>query len=77
MDRYIAQHRIVLQIVEVFDKCETNEPNEEESQRVIDLMQEMQTFGNPPEGMMKNLVPGMESAAGGEDTAMPSECKNM
>jgi peroxin-19 len=76
MDRYVAQHRIVIQIVDVFDKCESNEPNEEESQRVIDLMQEMQTFGNPPEGMMKTLVPGMDSGANGEE-AMPSECKNM
>ena len=73
LDRYFAQHKLVVQIVQIFETCEGNEPNEQDSQKIIDLMQEMQSHGNPPEGLMKSLVPEMDPPLGSE----ASECKNM
>lgn len=41
LDRYKKQYEIVLKIIVEFDKCQSNEPTEEESKRIMDLMQEV------------------------------------
>jgi peroxin-19 len=40
-DRFVKQHQIVVQIVRIFDTVESDEPSAEESQKIIDLMQEV------------------------------------
>ncbi|ORY53847.1 Pex19 protein [Rhizoclosmatium globosum] len=57
-ERYKAQHLIVVDIMKVYD--DESVTGDEEQKRVGDLMQKMQELGNPPEGIMKELTPGME-----------------
>lgn len=39
--RFVKQHKIVLQIVSVFDGTAGEEPNSEESEKILELMQEV------------------------------------
>jgi hypothetical protein len=82
LERYNKQQVIIKQIIAVFDNSSTPEPNEEESQKVVDLMQEMQEvnthsnssqYGNPPEALMSAMVPGMD----GQTDQAPPDCKQM
>ncbi|KAJ3330712.1 Peroxisome chaperone and import receptor [Blyttiomyces sp. JEL0837] len=56
-ERYQKQHLIVKEILVVY---ESSLPKEEESKRVVELMQQMQECGNPPEAIIQDLAPGLE-----------------
>ncbi|KAI8904019.1 Pex19 protein [Gorgonomyces haynaldii] len=81
--RYEGQHKVIAEIVSVFEQS-GDELTPEENEKVTKLMQDMQAFGNPPEGLLKELAPGVDLGADGlppipgmEDGAPPPECKNM
>jgi hypothetical protein len=46
----------------------------------VELMQKMQSFGNPPEGLVEDLAPGMDMGGNGipngEEGGVP-DCKSM
>jgi peroxin-19 len=53
--------------------------NEEQAKVVVELMQKMQSFGNPPEGLVDDMAPGMEMGPDGLPNLpdnMP-DCKSM
>jgi peroxin-19 len=67
--KYQKQLEIITQIVDAFESQEGM--GEQETQKITDLMQEMQALGNPPEGLLKELTPTDASAE------MPPECNQM
>ncbi|KAJ3025162.1 UNVERIFIED_CONTAM: hypothetical protein HDU68_007410 [Siphonaria sp. JEL0065] len=61
--RFTSQHQIVVQIMKVYD--DDSVTGDEEQKQVGDLMQKMQELGNPPDGIMQDLTPGMEMGPDG------------
>jgi len=62
--RYELQLTCVQKIIAVFDDPAYDEKNAETSQKVIDLMSEMQTHGSPPSEITGPLPPGFDSMEG-------------
>ena len=60
LQKYTRQFDIVQEIVAIYDATPTNETSPEDSKKVVDLMQEMQSLGNPPEEILKELAPGLQ-----------------
>ncbi|KAI8813753.1 Pex19 protein [Cladochytrium replicatum] len=65
LEGYEKQFEIVKEIVALFDESESEESTPEESKKVADLMTKMQEYGDPPEDMMKELAPGLETGPDG------------
>ncbi|KAJ3017047.1 UNVERIFIED_CONTAM: hypothetical protein HDU68_011881 [Siphonaria sp. JEL0065] len=61
--RFTSQHQIVVHIMKVYD--DESVTGDEEQKQVGDLMQKMQELGNPPDGIMQDLTPGMEMGPDG------------
>ncbi|KAJ3291471.1 Peroxisome chaperone and import receptor [Borealophlyctis nickersoniae] len=60
LDKYRQQHVVIKEIVAIYDACPTEAASEEDSKKVVDLMQRMQDLGNPPEEILQELAPGLE-----------------
>ncbi|KAI8809114.1 Pex19 protein, partial [Cladochytrium replicatum] len=65
LEGYEKQYEIVKEIVALFDSSEGEESTPDESKKVSDLMTKMQEFGDPPEDMMQELAPGLETGPDG------------
>ncbi|KAI9190807.1 Pex19 protein [Polychytrium aggregatum] len=65
--RYMKQNAIVDEIVTIFDSSEA-EITAEQKQKIVELLQQMQECGSPPEGILQDLAPG---SAGGFPGALP------
>ncbi|KAJ1530041.1 Peroxisome chaperone and import receptor, partial [Cladochytrium tenue] len=61
-ERYQKQSEVIAEIARVF---EAKLPEKEEAKQVVELMQKMQEYGNPPEELLKELSPGMETGPDG------------
>ena len=68
-ERYSQQSRIVTEIVMVFDTDPDN------FDRVVDLMQRMQEFGQPPAEIVKAIAP--EGAEGDAAAVRDDACCNV
>ncbi|KAI9504275.1 Peroxisome chaperone and import receptor [Coemansia spiralis] len=62
-ERYQKQHEYVKQILALFDQLDDSSVNDK---RVVDLMQKMQEFGQPPSELLKTLAPDIELDEKGE-----------
>ncbi|KAJ3396691.1 hypothetical protein CcCBS67573_g09114 [Chytriomyces confervae] len=63
MTRFRGQQRLIVEILKVYDDPAVS--GEDEGKQVADLMQQMQEYGNPPEGVLTDLAPGMGVGADG------------
>ncbi|KAI8822755.1 Pex19 protein [Chytriomyces cf. hyalinus JEL632] len=63
MSRFRGQQWLIVEILKVYDDPAIS--GEDEGKRVADLMQQMQEYGNPPEGVLTDLAPGMGVGADG------------
>ncbi|KAJ3384951.1 Peroxisome chaperone and import receptor [Chytriomyces hyalinus] len=63
MTRFRGQQRLIVEILKVYDDRAIS--GEDEGKKVADLMQQMQEYGNPPEGVLTDLAPGMGVGADG------------
>jgi len=59
IDNYKNQYKCCKEIVDIFEKYDTNEISKEDNKRVSELMQKMQGYGNPPSEILKELAPDM------------------
>lgn len=75
-ERFSAQYKIVLKIITIFEKSDS-ELKPDESKIVTELMQEMQSHGNPPESLMKVMNPSNPNITDEDSEQLPPECKNM
>ncbi|KAI8831431.1 Pex19 protein [Chytriomyces cf. hyalinus JEL632] len=63
MTRFRGQQRLIVEILKVYDDPAIS--GDDEGKQVADLMQQMQEYGNPPEGVLTDLAPGMGVGADG------------
>ncbi|KAH6582882.1 hypothetical protein BASA50_006540 [Batrachochytrium salamandrivorans] len=63
--RYQNQLEAVKEIVLIYKKLPEDEPTAEQSKEIMDLLAKIQSFGNPPDDLMKEMAPGMETGMGG------------
>jgi len=59
IDKYTKQHLVVEQLCKIFEAEKDSDEESVKSKRktdVIELMQKMQSYGQPPEDMMENVV---------------------
>ena len=63
LKRFEEQHKIVDQIVFAYENNEKggDELTEKETSLIMDLMQKMQAYGNPPDGMVTEPNLGKEA----------------
>jgi len=59
IDNYKNQYKCCKEIVDIFEKYDSNEISKEDNKRVSELMQKMQGYGNPPSEILKELAPDM------------------
>jgi len=59
IDNYKNQYKCCKEIVDIFEKYDTNEISKEDNKKVSELMQKMQGYGNPPSEILKELAPDM------------------
>ncbi len=77
------QHQMLQEILRLFDGAKTPEEDVAVQERVLDIMQRMQEYGQPPRELMAELAPNMffsdpgaasADATGGEGSgALPKE----
>nr|KAJ3420504.1 NADH kinase pos5 [Polyrhizophydium stewartii] len=66
-DRFDGQLEAVREILSKYDSIQ-GEPNEEQNKEILELLNKaslIQSFGNPPEALMKEMAPGLETDADG------------
>jgi peroxin-19 len=75
--QYSKQYEYCLRILQVYEQ---DQPDAEQKALVAELMQKMQDCGSPPEGILKDLAPGLDFGANGApklpEGDMP-ECNQM
>ncbi|ORX79752.1 Pex19 protein [Anaeromyces robustus] len=59
IENYQNQYACCKEIVDIFEKYDSNEISKEDNKKVSDLMQKMQGYGNPPSEILKELAPDM------------------
>jgi peroxin-19 len=59
-ERYDKQLVCVKQILVVFEKPTYDDANAEDKAKILELMNEMQSYGTPPTEVMGNLPPGLD-----------------
>ncbi|KAG8694507.1 Peroxisome chaperone and import receptor [Ceratobasidium sp. 423] len=60
LKKYKAQQAIVKQLVEIYQKPDYSDDNEETNKEVLRLMNEMQELGSPPTEIMGEVPPGFD-----------------
>ena len=67
------QHQMLREILALFDGAKTPAEDAAVQERVLDIMQRMQEYGQPPRELMAELAPNMffgdQGAAGGDAAA--------
>ncbi|CAL1296189.1 unnamed protein product [Larinioides sclopetarius] len=60
-ENYQKQYEFMKQICEEFEKemADTDEAKKEQFEKVLLLMQKVQTYGNPPKELISNISPGL------------------
>ncbi|KAI0339238.1 Pex19-domain-containing protein [Trametopsis cervina] len=71
--RYNSQQRLVVEILAVFDSPSYSPDNEEQGIKIVTMMNKMQEFGSPPQELMGELPPGMETDKDGMPK-LPNQC---
>ena len=79
--RYRMQHQMLQEILSRFDGAKTPAEDAAVQERVLDIMQHMQEYGQPPRELMAELAPNMffndqgadAAAAGGAAGAPPKD----
>ncbi|CAI2167554.1 18515_t:CDS:2 [Funneliformis geosporum] len=79
--RYEKQSEYIHKIIEKYEAQDFDENNEQQNKVIINLMQELQDFGQPPPEIINELAPGMDL----DEQGMPklsaadlsSSCKTM
>ncbi|GBB92015.1 hypothetical protein RclHR1_19500001 [Rhizophagus clarus] len=74
--RYEKQSEYINKIIEKYDAPDFDGNNEQQNKAIINLMQELQDFGQPPPEILNELAPGMELNEQGIPSDL-SSCKNM
>ncbi|CAB4384576.1 Pex19-domain-containing protein [Rhizophagus irregularis] len=74
--RYEKQSEYINKIIEKYDAPDFDGNNEQQNKAIINLMQELQEFGQPPPEILNELAPGMELNEQGIPSDL-SSCKNM
>ncbi|KAL0581257.1 Peroxisome chaperone and import receptor [Marasmius crinis-equi] len=69
-ERFEAQLAAVKKILAVFEQPGYDDKDPEASKKIVDLMEELQSHGSPPEAVMGPLPPGM----GLGENGMPEGC---
>jgi len=59
IENYQGQYACCKEIVDIFEKYDSNEISKEDNKKVSELMQKMQGYGNPPAEILKELAPDM------------------
>ncbi|KAH6577230.1 hypothetical protein BASA60_004165 [Batrachochytrium salamandrivorans] len=75
--RYQNQLEAVKEIVLIYKKLPEDEPTAEQSKEIMDLLAKIQSFGNPPDDLMKEMAPGMETGMGGMPAVPGAGCNPM
>jgi len=57
--RYEKQANKVKEIVALFEKSDYSDENPEDQMQILQLMNEMQSYGSPPTEIMGEMPPGM------------------
>ncbi|KAL6298517.1 Pex19 protein family-domain-containing protein [Sparassis latifolia] len=58
--RYDSQHAVVTKILAVFDDPTYSDQDVQKGVRIVELMNEMQSYGSPPAEIMGPLPPGLD-----------------
>ena len=61
-NRYDTQLTIIHQIIAIYDNSPGQDASPEDAKKVMDLVQEMEKCGSPPEAILKELAPDLEGA---------------
>ncbi|KAI8923512.1 Pex19 protein family-domain-containing protein [Entophlyctis helioformis] len=77
LKRYEDQLDAIKTMIAFFDSLPGEDLSEEDSKRVMDMMNHIQTFGNPPDDLLKDMTPGMESGTDGMPKLPDEGCKQM
>ncbi len=64
-DRYESQLTIIRQIIAIYDNSPGKDASPEDAKRVVELVQEMEKCGSPPDAILKELAPDLEAGADG------------
>ncbi|KAL2912296.1 hypothetical protein HK105_208211 [Polyrhizophydium stewartii] len=78
-DRFDGQLEAVREILSKYDSIQ-GEPNEEQNKEILELLNKaslIQSFGNPPEALMKEMAPGLETDADGLPKMPQGACNPM
>ncbi|CAG8449320.1 10375_t:CDS:2 [Ambispora leptoticha] len=59
-ERYKRQSDYIQKIAAYFEAPDYDEKNEQQNKELVDLMQKLQDFGQPPAGVLADLAPDME-----------------
>ena len=78
---YRMQHQMLQEILVLFDSAKTPEEDAAVQERVLEVMQRMQEYGQPPRELMAELAPNMffgnqgadAAAAEGGSSALPKD----
>lgn len=76
---YRMQHQMLQEILVLFDSAKTPEEDAAVQERVLETMQRMQEYGQPPRELMAELAPNMffgnqdAAAAEGDSGALPKD----
>ncbi|KAJ3003824.1 hypothetical protein NUW54_g2654 [Trametes sanguinea] len=71
--RYVAQSKIVAEIVATFEDPSYSDEDPQKGLKVVELMQEMQEHGSPPAEIMGPLPPGFDLGPDGLPS-LPEGC---
>ena len=82
-DRYSHQYHIIQQIVDIYKGMQDTESESDSNplnQRVLELMNQMQESGNPPDDILAEFVPDMKLGENGlpdMNSLNPQDCNMM
>ncbi|KAL0080633.1 Pex19 protein [Phycomyces blakesleeanus] len=65
-EKYSSQYLVCQQIVAKYEAPGFDEKNESQSKEIMDLMQKMQDFGQPPPALLEEMAPGANFGNPGE-----------
>ncbi|CAG8445674.1 1900_t:CDS:2 [Ambispora gerdemannii] len=72
-ERYKGQSDYVQKIVAYFEAPTYSENNEQQNKELVDLMQKLQDFGQPPAGVLADLAPDLELDEQGLPKFLPAD----
>lgn len=77
-EKYESQHQLMSQICREFELeiSDSEEDKKKQFEKVLQLMQKIQTFGNPPKELVSNIGPGipLDDQGNLQIPGMPGNC---